>query len=667
MPQSLERLLSARHHDPFAFLGLHPAPEGWVLRVFRPAASRITLLLADAGVELTKVDAGGLFEWRGKLAPPRPWRLAIEEGKHRFEITDPYAFGPLLSDQEMYLFNEGKLLEAWRSLGGHSIQVDGVDGVRFAVWAPNAERVSVVGGFNNWDGRIHAMRARGGSGIWELFIPGLAAGDLYKFEIRNRDTGAVMVKADPFARQFEMRPSNAAVVPAASTHAWNDSEWMHGRAKRDWLHSAMNIYEIHAGSWKLHADGTFYNWRELADTLVPYAADMGYTHIELMPVTEHPLDASWGYQTTGYFAPSSRFGSADDFRHFVDACHRAGLGVLLDWVPGHFPMDAWALARFDGTALFEHEDPRLGVHQDWGTYIFNYGRAAIKGFLLSSAHVMVHERFPGALTIAEESTAWPMVSRPVYLGGLGFSMKWNMGWMNDTLDYMAHDPVYRRYNHERLTFGQLYAYSENFVLPLSHDEVVHGKSSLLGKMPGDEWQRFANLRLLLAYQMMAPGKKLQFMGAELGQTWEWRAGEELPWHLLQYPLQAGVKALVRDLNRLYVGEAALHELDFSPEGFQWIDCHDADQSVVAWLRRGRDGRHAVVVLNFTPVPRHNYRLGVPLEQDYLERMNTDSAHYGGSDLGNGGRVTAQATAWMGFPASVSLTLPPLAALVLLPA
>ena len=716
MPQSLERLLSARHHDPFALLGLHPAPEGWVLRVFRPAATRISLILAESLAELTKVDAGGLFEWRGQLAPPRPWRLAIEEGGHRFEITDPYAFGPLLSDQEMYLFNEGKLLEAWRSLGGHAQQVDGVDGVRFAVWAPNAERVSVVGDFNNWDGRIHAMRVRGGSGIWEIFIPGLAAGDLYKFEIRNRATGAVQVKADPFARQFEIRPSTAAVIHAGSEHVWNDGDWMRTRAQRDWLHTAMNIYEIHAGSWKLHPDGSFFSWRELADTLVPYAAEMGYTHIELMPVTEHPLDASWGYQTTGYFAPSSRFGSADDFRHFVDACHRHGLGVLLDWVPGHFPMDAWALARFDGTALFEHEDPRLGVHQDWGTYIFNYGRAEVKGFLLASAHYwlsefhldglrvdavasmiyldysrkhgewlpnkfggrenldaidflremnsMVHERFPGALTIAEESTAWPMVSRPVYLGGLGFSMKWNMGWMNDTLRYIQDDPIYRRYNHNSLTFGQLYAYTENFVLPFSHDEVVHGKSSLLGKMPGDAWQKFANLRLLLTYQTCSPGKKLNFMGNEFGQGREWSEQSGLDWNLLDIDWHVGVTKASRDLNRLYRDLPPLHDLDFNVEGFAWIDCHDADQSVLVFQRRDRQGRSVVVALNFTPIPRSGYRIGAPAAGFWREIFNSDSALYGGGNIGNGAGLMSEDKAWMGYPNSLVLTLPPLGGIIL---
>ena len=716
MPHTLERLFTARHHDPFAILGLHPDPAGWVLRVFRPDAAKVTLLLPQGAAAMLKTDERGLFEWRGALAPVRPWRLAIEAGGQSFDITDPYAFGPLLSDQEIHLFNEGRLLEAWRSLGAQPMQWDGVDGVRFAVWAPNAERVSVVGGFNNWDGRVHAMRSRGGSGIWELFIPGLASGDLYKFEIRNRDTGAILVKADPFAQCFEIRPGTAAVVPTPARHTWGDSEWMQARAKHDWLHAAMNIYEVHAGSWRRHPDGRFYNWRELAEALVPYVADLGYTHLELLPITEHPLDESWGYQTTGYFAPSSRFGSADDFRFFVDTCHQAGIGVLLDWVPGHFPMDAWALARFDGTALYEHEDPRLGVHQDWGTHIFNYGRAEVKGFLLSSAYywlsefhldgirvdavasmlyldysrkdgewlpnkyggrenleaidflremnAMVHERFPGALTIAEESTAWPMVSRPTYVGGLGFSMKWNMGWMNDTLAYMHQDPVYRRYHHNNLTFGQLYAYSENFVLPFSHDEIVHGKGSLLGKMPGDAWQQFANLRLLFTHQIATPGKKLNFMGNEFGQGREWSEKWELDWGLLQSHWHEGTRRCLRDLNRLYRDLPPLHDLDFQVEGFAWIDCHDADQSILSFLRRDRQGRAVIIALNFTPVPRDGYRIGAPHAGFWREIFNSDSDYYGGGNLGNGAGLEAEEVPWMGYAQSLVLTLPPLAGVML---
>lgn len=716
MSDALERLLTARHHDPFDLLGLHPAPEGWVLRVHRPNAARVALQLDEGEVAFTRSDPRGLFEWRGSLAPPRPWRLSIEEGGHDFVIVDPYAFGPLLSEQELYLFNEGRLLEAWRSLGSHAMEIDGIEGVRFAVWAPNAERVSVVGDFNAWDGRVHAMRVRGGSGIWELFVPGLTGGDLYKFEIRARDSGAIMVKADPYARQFEKRPGTAAMVPGATRHVWNDADWLRERARRDWLHAPMNTYEIHAGSWRRHGDGRYLDWRELAAELVPHVVEMGFTHIELMPITEHPLDESWGYQTTGYFAPTSRFGTPDDFRFFVDTCHQAGIGVLLDWVPGHFPMDAWALARFDGTALYEHADPRLGVHQDWGTHIFNYGRAEVKGFLLASAHywlaefhldglrvdavasmiyldysrkegewlpnefggrenlealdflrdmnAMVHEHFPGALTIAEESTAWPMVSRPVYLGGLGFSMKWNMGWMNDTLAYIQQDPVYRRYHHNNLTFGQLYAYSENFVLPFSHDEVVHGKRSLLGRMPGDAWQKFANLRLLLTYQITAPGKKLTFMGNEFAHGREWSEQQGLDWSLLEIPWHEGIRTCLRDLNHLHRDLPPLYALDFQAEGFAWIDCHDADQSVLAFQRRDHQGRAVIVALNFTPVPREGYRIGAPAAGFWREIFNSDSGFYGGGNLGNGAGLMSEALPWMGYPQSVVITLPPLAGVVL---
>ena len=716
MPLAIERLITARHHDPFAVLGLHRSHDTWLVRVFRPDASRVSLLLAEGAVAMSRVDPRGLFEWRGEHPPARPWRLLIEEGSTTFEITDPYAFEPSLTDQEMYLFNEGRLLEAWRTFGAQPMQQLAVEGVRFAVWAPNAERVSVVGNFNNWDGRLHPMRARGGSGLWELFIPGLVPGDLYRLELRNRATGEILIKADPFAQGFELRPGSACVVVRPSGHDWRDGEWLQARAQRDWLHAPMNIYEMHAGSWKRDADGRFHTWPELTESLVPYVAEMGYTHIELMPITEHPLDESWGYQTTGYFAPTSRMGSADQFRAFVDACHRAGIGILLDWVPGHFPMDAWALARFDGTALFEHEDPRLGVHQDWGTHIFNYGRAEVKGFLLASAHywmeqfhldglrvdavasmlyldysrkagewlpnkfggrenleaidflremnAMVHERFPGALTIAEESTAWPMVSRPVYLGGLGFSMKWNMGWMNDTLAYIEQDPVYRRFHHNALTFGQLYAYSENFVLPFSHDEVVHGKKSLLGKMPGDAWQQFANLRLLLTYQLASPGKKLNFMGNEIGQGREWSEQWGLDWGLLDIDWHAGIKSCLRDLNHLYRDLPPLHELDFYSEGFAWIDCHDADQSILAFQRRDKQGRAVMVALNFTPVPREGYRLGAPAAGFWREIFNSDSAFYGGGNLGNGAGLMTEEQPWMGYPQSLVITLPPLAGVVL---
>lgn len=719
MPDNaVERLLNARLHDPFAVLGLHPGEGGGqVIRVFRPHARQVTLLLDTGALEMTRIHPDGLFEWRGAQAPARPWRLRILEEGEPYEIVDPYAFPPFLTDQELYLFNEGRLLEAYRSLGAHLATLEGVEGVRFAVWAPNAERVSVVGDFNRWDGRVHPMRVRGASGVWELFIPGLKAGDLYKFEIRNRDTGEILVKTDPYARGYELRPGTAAVVQAQSAFAWQDADWMAARARLDWLHAPMNIYEVHAGSWRRHPDGRLYSYRELADALIPYVLDMGFTHIEFLPLTEHPLDESWGYQTTGYFAPTRRYGMPDDLKYLVDACHRAGIGVILDWVPAHFPMDAWALARFDGTALYEHEDPRLGLHKDWGTHIFNYGRNEVKGFLLASAHywlnefhfdalrvdavasmlyldysrrdgewlpnryggrenleaieflremnAMVHEHFPGALTIAEESTAWPMVSRPTYVGGLGFSMKWNMGWMNDTLAYMQLDPVYRRFHHSNLTFGQLYAYTENFVLPFSHDEVVHGKRSLLGRMPGDAWQQFANLRLLLTYQMTTPGKKLNFMGNEFGQGREWNSAWELDWNLLDIEWHAKVKTMLRDLNRLYRTLPCLHELDFEQEGFAWIDCHDADHSVLSYVRRDRHGRSTIVALNFTPVPREGYRIGCPAPGFWREIFNSDSEYYGGSNLGNGAGLVSEELPWMGYPHSLVITLPPLAGVILM--
>ena len=712
----LERILQARHHDPFSFLGLHSEGGAPILRVLRPHAEAVVMLLADGEQPLTLKDKRGLFEWRGKQAPARPIRLRVQEDGKTFEITDPYTFPPMLGEQELYLFNEGRLLEAYRTLGSHVVNHEGVDGVGFAVWAPSAERVSVVGQFNRWDGRSHMMRVRGGSGVWELFIPGMKPGDLYKYEIRNAGSGEIRVKADPYGQCFEPRPGTAAVVPQPSSFEWHDGDWLETRAKADWLHAPFNIYEVHAGSWRRHPDGRYYSYRELADALVPYLQDMNYSHVEFMPLTEHPLDESWGYQTTGYFAATARFGTVDDLKYLVDACHRAGLGVILDWVPGHFPMDDWALARFDGSALYEHADPRLGVHQDWGTHIFNYGRNEVKGFLLASAdfwlrelhfdglrvdavasmlyldysrkagewlpnkyggrenleaidflremNAMVHERYPGALTFAEESTAWPMVSRPTYVGGLGFSMKWNMGWMNDTLNYISLDPIYRRYHQNSLTFGQLYAYSENFILPFSHDEVVHGKGSLLGKMPGDAWRQFANLRLLSTYQMTNPGKKLNFMGNEFGQGREWNAGWELDWGLLQSHWHEGVQRCQRDLNRLYRQLPQLHELDFNHDGFAWIDCHDADQSVLSYLRRDRQGRAVICAFNFTPIPRDGYRIGCPAGGLWREIFNSDSEWYGGSNAGNGAGLLAEEQPWMGFGHSLVITLPPLAGIIL---
>ncbi len=712
----IESLLQARLHDPFALLGLHRDDDDWVIRFYEPHATQVTLQYSSE--VFTRIHPDGLFEWRGSVEPTRPYRVRVNEGSLSRSVYDPYQFPPNLSEQDLHLFAEGSLRQGYRMLGSHAVEIDGVAGVRFAVWAPNAERVSVVGEFNNWDGRMYPMRLHGSTGVWEIFIPEIKQHALYRYEIRNRETGNIITKTDPYAQGFELRPGTAALTATANLHEWNDHAWMEKRGKWDWLHGAVNIYEIHPGSWKRHPDGRFYSYSELAKDLVPYVKGMGYTHVEFMPITEHPLDESWGYQCTGYFAASSRFGSPDELRALIDTFHQADIGVILDWVPAHFPQDSWALARFDGTALFEHEDPRLGFHQDWGTHIFNFGRNEVKTFLLSSAHywlsefhfdglrvdavasmlyldysrkagewipnkyggrenldavaflremnIMVHEEFPGALTMAEESTAWPGVSRPVYLGGLGFSMKWNMGWMNDTLAYFENDPVHRRYHHSQLTFGQIYAYSENFVMPFSHDEVVHGKGSLLSKMPGDAWQKFANLRLLLTYQMTSPGKKLNFMGNEIAQGREWQSKWELEWWQLGEEYHRGMQNLTHDLNELYRTLPALHELDFQSEGFSWIDCNDAEKSVLSYQRRARNGDSAVVTLNLTPLPRQHYRIGLPELTQYREVLNSDSTYYAGSNLGNAGLIQAEEIPWMGLPYSAEISLPPLAGVILVP-
>jgi len=586
--------------------------------------------------------------------------------------------------------------------------------VLFAVWAPSAERVSVVGDFNNWDGRAHPMRVRGGSGVWELFIPGVSAHAYYKYEIRNREHGSIHLKTDPYGQAFELRPGTASVIQRPGSHSWNDRRWMESRAERSWLQAPMSVYEVHLGSWQRDERGQFLNYRQLAEWLVNYVKETGFTHIELLPVTEHPFDGSWGYQTTGYFAPTSRFGNPDDFRFFVDYCHQNDVGIILDWAPGHFPKDDFALARFDGTTLYEHEDPRRGEHRDWGTLIFNYGRNEVRNFLLSSAiywleemHIdglrvdavasmlyldysrdpgdwipneygghenldairflrhlneVSHARQPGSMIIAEESTAWPQVTRPVDAGGLGFSMKWNMGWMHDTLQYMSREAIHRKFHHHQLTFGLLYAFGENFVLPFSHDEVVHGKGSMLNKMSGDSWQRFANLRLLYSFMFTYPGKKLLFMGNEYGQYAEWNFDAGLDWHLMQNPRHSGLKQLVHDLNQLYRQEAALHQYDFQSEGFQWIDCNDAEHSMLSYCRYGVD-HMAVVVLNFTPVPRHGYRLGVPEEGEYRLRLNSDAGFYQGSDMPVHGGCFSQPIAWMNQPCSIVMDVPPLAGLI----
>lgn len=711
----IERLEQGRLHDPFLILGPHRVGKNWEIRVWMPTAKHVRL---EDKLPMQRLTDSGLFtlalsntEFK---ALPRHYDVHWDDyNGSAYSQVSPYSFEPLLGELDLHLFAEGQHWQIYEHLGAQSKTIDGVSGVQFAVWAPSAERVSVVGDFNGWHGFRHPMRSRGGSGVWEIFIPGMGQGDKYKFEIRNSSTGDVFDKADPYARGMEMRPQTACYV-FGTQHQWQDQDWLEQRASFDWPHKPVSIYEVHLGSWQRNDAGGFLNYREIAHRLVEYVTWMGYTHIELMPITEHPLDASWGYQTSGYFAPTSRFGSPDDFRYFVDYCHRHNIGVFLDWVPAHFPKDFFALARFDGTALYEHADARLGEHRDWGTYIFNFGRNEVRNFLIANAlywikefhidglrvdavasmlyldysrkegewlpnkyggrenldaiaflqqlNAEVHSQHPGSLVMAEESTSWPMVSRPTWMGGLGFSMKWNMGWMNDTLDYFAKDPIYRPYSHNKLTFSQIYAYTENFVLPFSHDEVVHLKGALAQKMPGDDWQKMANLRVLLSYQWLHPGKKLLFMGCDFGQWTEWDESVGLPWQLADYPNHRGVMQLVRRLNQLYQTEEALHKYDFEPRGFSWIDCHDHNQSTLSFERHA-DGETLVCVFNFTPVPRYRYRIGLPQAGRYEEVFNSDSHLYGGSNLGNAGAIDSQEHPWMNRPVSASLTLPPLGCVI----
>ena len=722
-PEHIQAIVEARHSNPFAVLGPHPVVHDGAqllaIRVFVPGTKRLWILPRgheQNPVEGRELHPEGFFEAvLGPVGEDFRYRVRVERSDGRtWEFEDPYRFGRLLTDYDLHLLGEGTHYKTYEKLGAHVDQVDGVDGVRFAVWAPNAERVSVVGSFNDWDGRRHPMRGLGSSGVWELFLPALAEGDVYKFEIRARGTGDLRLKTDPYGFFAEVRPSTASVVYSLDKHEWKDREWMESeRFRRNALDAPISIYEVHLGSW-MRADGNrFLTYAELADRLVPYVQDLGFTHIELLPILEHPFDSSWGYQTLGYFAPTSRHGRPEDFAAFVDACHEAGIGVLLDWVPAHFPKDDHGLRLFDGSHLYEHADPRQGEHRDWGTLIFNYGRTEVCNFLLSSAlfwldkyHLdgirvdavasmlyndysreegqwipnryggrenleaiefirrfnrLCHEYHPGVLTVAEESTAWPGVSRPTDTGGLGFSLKWNMGWMNDTLEYISKEPVHRKYHQQGLTFSLLYAFTENFLLPLSHDEVVHGKQSLLDKMPGDGWQKFANLRLLLGYLYMHPGKKLLFMGSEFGQGAEWNCEQSLDWHLLDVDFHRGIQNYVRDLNRAYQDEPALSEVDFDWFGFEWIDFNDWENSVVSFLRKARDGRSELVVtLNFTPVPREGYRIGVPGPGFYSEIINSDSDHYRGSNLGNVGGLTAEAVPCHGREWSIPITLPPLA-------
>jgi 1,4-alpha-glucan branching enzyme len=704
--------------DPFSYLGMHrdTATGMMVVRVFRPAVDVVAILnrsTSEQVAKLERVHAAGLFV--GSVGREAfDYCLSIDGVVE----DDPYAFGPVLGDIDLYLHAEGKFLEAYEKMGAHPIIKDGIEGTSFAVWAPNARRVSVVGDFNDWDGRRHPMRLYPGAGIWEIFLPGIGPGVCYKFEIKTRE-GGIILKADPFAFQAELPPKTASVV-AADARAGAVFEPM-GKGPSTDRHMPVSTYEVHLGSWRrVPEDGDrSLTYRELADTLVPYVKDMGFTHIELMPINEHPFGGSWGYQPTSLFAPTSRYGTPEDFRHFVHACHEAGIGVILDWAAGHFPSDGHGLHHFDGTALYEHQDPREGFHPDWNSYIYNFGRNEVRGFLLANAlfwlkrfgidglrvdavasmlyrnysrkagewvpnvhggvenleavdflrrmNELVYADNPEAVTVAEESTSWPMVSRPTYLGGLGFGYKWNMGWMHDTLQYMSHEPIHRKFHHNSLTFGLLYAFTENFVLPLSHDEVVHGKGSLLTKMPGDLWQKFANLRAYFTFMYTMPGKKLLFMGAEIGQWNEWDNDSSLDWHLLQYKEHAGLKHALKDLNWLYRNRTALHQKDCEPDGFSWIDCNDTESSVISYIRRGQDpDDFVIVVCNFTPVVRSNYRVGVPQSGRYYEAFNSDSEYYGGSNVGNAGGLQTTGVPSHGQPDSLCLTLPPLGAFVLVP-
>jgi 1,4-alpha-glucan branching enzyme len=730
MTSNFDAIISGDHSDPFGFLGMHETEtgeaRGIIVRAFIPGAEQVRVIEAnqpDNQYPMQKVRDEGFFELIFTDRHQRfPYRLkAANRFGDSWEFHDPYSFPPVLSDYDLHLMAEGTHYRNYEKLGSHIRVVDGVRGVHFAVWAPNAKRVSVIGDFNQWDGRRHPMRFHTGAGIWEIFIPGLREETVYKFEIKWRRFGFITHKTDPYAFYFERRPKTGAIVYDINQYLWRDEEWMRQRAARNWLETPLSIYEVHLGSWmRAPEEGNRYlTYRELAHKLVEYVKPMGYTHIEMLPVTEHPYGGSWGYQTVGYYAPTSRHGEPNEFAYFVDYCHRNGVGVILDWVPAHFPKDGHGLAYFDGTHLYEHSDPRKGEHQDWGTLIFNYGRNEVRNFLLGNAlfwlekyHIdglrvdavasmlyldysrkegqwvpnihggrenleavdfikkfneLVHQQHPGAITLAEESTSWPLVTRPTYDGGLGFDFKWNMGWMNDTLKYVAMDPIDRKYHHGKLTFSLMYAFNENFVLPISHDEVVHGKRALLEKIPGDAWKKFATLRALYGYMYGHPGKKLLFMGCEFGQWIEWNHQRSLDWHLLGYDSHRQLLDYVKDLNRLYSSEPSLYEVDFEHTGFQWIDFQDANGSTIAFQRKAKHpDDYLIFALNFTPVPRLGVRLGVPEDVYYKEVLNSDASLYGGSNLGNSGGVTARPEEWAGWPCSIEVTLPPLAVIVLKP-
>jgi 1,4-alpha-glucan branching enzyme len=725
--EDIKLILEGLHPDPFSALGMHPSDEEGEhveVRAFLPEAEEAWIVHAKTGTacQMDRIHKEGFFVARLSQKKAFPYRIRIKTPEGNVSsFKDPYAFGQVLTDYDLHLIGEGTHYKEYEKLGAHVMKIGGTKGVHFAVWAPNARSVHVIGDFNGWDSRRHPMRLLETSGIWELFIPELAEGEKYKFDIRSKYQKYEAVKSDPHGFYFEHRPKSASIVYDIDRHRWGDDRWMEKRSRTNWFESPVAIYEVHLGSWMRHPekeDG-FLTYRELADKLIGYVKEMGYTHIELLPVLEHPLDASWGYQTIGYFAATSRHGTPEDFMFFVDRCHQNGIGVILDWAPAHFPKDGHGLAFFDGTWLYEHRDPRRGEHRDWGTLIFNYGRSEVRGFLISNAlfwfdkyHIdglrvdavasmlyldysrkqgdwipnqfggnenleaigfikqfnkVTHEYFPGILTVAEESTAWPGVTKPVYLGGLGFDMKWNMGWMNDMLEYISKEPVHRKYHHNSLTFSLLYAFSENFILVLSHDEVVHGKKAMLNKMPGDIWQKFANLRLFYGYMYAHPGKKLLFMGGEIGQWEEWKFFQALDWQLIEYEQHKKLRQYVRDLNSIYSSEPALYEVDFDSRGFEWIDFRDTDKSVISFIRYSKESDdHIIVVCNFTPVPRQDYRIGVPDECFYREILNSDSSDYWGSNVGNSGGVQADATPWHGKPCSIKIVIPPLGVLYFKP-
>src|SRR6056297_1039266 len=717
---SIEAIATGTHGDPFAVLGPHQEADERVVRAFLPTASRAWVAARGkpgSAAEMTKLHPSGFFAGPLPAKAGTDYVLRLETAGETCTVEDPYRFGTVLGELDVYLLGAGDHRQLYGIMGAHLREIDGVAGTAFVVWAPNARRVSVVGDFNHWDGRVHPMRHRREAGAWELFLPGVTSGACYKFEILGPNGQLQPLKADPYAFATELRPDTASRVHGLPEIAWQDDHWMSRREAASKTDAPISVYEVHLASWMRGPDNRWLSYEELGERLVPYAARMGFTHLELLPVTEYPYDGSWGYQPTGQFAPTRRHGSPEEFARFVECAHQAGIGVLLDWVPGHFPSDAHGLAQFDGTALYEHADPRQGFHRDWNTLIYNFGRREVMNFLLASAifwlrryridglrvdavasmlyldysreqgewvpnryggnenleaieflkrlNTLADSETEGAVMIAEESTAWPGVSRPVHAGGLGFDYKWNMGWMHDTLEYIAEEPVYRRWHHSKMTFGLLYAFSENFMLPLSHDEVVHGKGSILGRMPGDEWQRFANLRAYYGFMFGHPGKKLNFMGNEIAQAREWAFEQSLDWHLLEQPLHRGVQALFRDLNGLYRNSPALHVLDCDPAGFEWLVENDDENSVLVFLRKGRAGDPPFIVAsNFTPVPRHGYRVGVPTGGGFIERLNTDAAIYGGSNQGNGGYVAVQPVPSHGHAQSVELTLPPLATLFL---